>query len=89
MHDGHALAQLRASAAGLLYDLAGDDQYLMDNGDPPSGGDPLYPATQRPDLGHAAHPDTERARGWVVVFVNGRGPPIAHDPAATVDHERR
>lgn len=37
-----------ARAAGLLYDLAGDDQYLMDPGDPAVGGDPLYYSPQRP-----------------------------------------
>lgn len=37
-----------AAASGLLYDIAGDDQYLMDAGDPTVGGDPLYFNAQRP-----------------------------------------
>ncbi|MCK6549481.1 hypothetical protein L6R52_26820, partial [Myxococcota bacterium] len=37
-----------AFAAGLLYDVDGDDEYLMDVGDPAHGGDPLYFSAQRP-----------------------------------------
>lgn len=37
-----------ARGAGLLFDQAGDDQYLMDPGDPEVGGDPLYFSAQRP-----------------------------------------
>jgi hypothetical protein len=44
MSQGFAFAR----ATGLLYDLAGDDQYLMDVGDPALGGDPLYYSPQRP-----------------------------------------
>ncbi len=36
-----------AKGAGLLYDQAGNDQYLMDVGDPDIGGDPLYLSAQR------------------------------------------
>jgi hypothetical protein len=36
-----------AKAAGLIYDVSGDDQYLMDPGDPAVGGDPLYFNAQR------------------------------------------
>ncbi len=36
-----------ARAAGLVYDKAGNDQYLMDSGDPAFGGDPLYFSSQR------------------------------------------
>lgn len=37
-----------AKAVGLLYDRDGDDEYLMDSGDPSIGGDPLYFSAQRP-----------------------------------------
>jgi hypothetical protein len=43
-----------ARGAGLLYDLAGADDYLMDNGDPMYGGDPLYPSAQRPASSNAS-----------------------------------
>jgi hypothetical protein len=43
-----------ARGAGLIYDLAGDDQYLLDNGDPMFGGDPLYPSAQRPTNSNAS-----------------------------------
>lgn len=35
-------------AVGMLYDGAGNDQYLVDNGDPADGGDPLYWTIQIP-----------------------------------------
>jgi hypothetical protein len=44
MSQGFAFAR----GAGAIYDLAGDDQYLMDPGDPAVGGDPLYFNAQRP-----------------------------------------
>ncbi|MCA9674225.1 MAG: hypothetical protein KC464_04205, partial [Myxococcales bacterium] len=44
MSQGFAFAR----AAGVVYDLTGDDQYLMDPGDPDVGGDPLYFNAQRP-----------------------------------------
>lgn len=37
-----------ARAAGLLYDVDGDDIYFLDPGDPDFGGDPLYLSGQRP-----------------------------------------
>jgi hypothetical protein len=36
-----------AKAIGLAYDTSGDDQWLMDVGDPAAGGDPLYFNSQR------------------------------------------
>ena len=36
-----------ARGAGLAYDLAGDDEWLMNVGDPMFGGDPLYRSAQR------------------------------------------
>lgn len=48
-----------ARAAGLSYDVAGDDRYLMDPGDPAVGGDPLYFNGQRP--GRA---NTTLGQGW-------------------------
>ncbi|MCC7386191.1 MAG: hypothetical protein IT384_30390 [Deltaproteobacteria bacterium] len=43
-----------AASVGLSYDLAGDDQYLLDVGDPAIGGDPLYPSAQRPTSSNAS-----------------------------------
>lgn len=37
-----------ARAAGAVYDVAGDDFYFLDPGDPDAGGDPLYYSAQRP-----------------------------------------
>ncbi len=37
-----------ARGAGLAQDLTGDDQWLMNVGDPAFGGDPLYASAQRP-----------------------------------------
>lgn len=37
-----------ARGAGLAYDVAGDDDWLMNVGDPELGGDPLYNSAQRP-----------------------------------------
>ena len=37
-----------ARGVGLVYDVAGDDRYLMNVGDPEFGGDPLYFSAQRP-----------------------------------------
>lgn len=48
-----------ARGAGLAYDVAGDDQWLMDPGDPMFGGDPLYFNGQRP--GRA---NTTLGQGW-------------------------
>jgi hypothetical protein len=50
VHKAYSMAQgfAYARASGLLYDVAGDDKYLMDVGDPMFGGDPLYFNAQRP-----------------------------------------
>ncbi len=42
-----------ARGGGLLYDVTGDDQYLMDVGDPEFGGDPMYFNAQRPGRANA------------------------------------
>jgi hypothetical protein len=39
-------------AVGVLYDANGNDHYLADNGDPDSGGDPLYWTPQIPGKGN-------------------------------------
>lgn len=39
-----------ARGAGLAFDLSGDDDWLMNVGDPSYGGDPLYFSAQRPGL---------------------------------------
>lgn len=37
---------------GVLYDATGSDKYLVDNGDPADGGDPLYWTPQVPGKGN-------------------------------------
>jgi hypothetical protein len=55
VHKAYSMAQgfAFARSAGLVYDLAGKDQYLMDVGDPMSGGDPLYFNAQRPGMANS------------------------------------
>lgn len=43
-----------ARAVGVAYDVAGDDRWLLDAGDPMFGGDPLYPSAQRPTNSNAS-----------------------------------
>ncbi|MBI2376438.1 MAG: hypothetical protein HYV07_20755 [Deltaproteobacteria bacterium] len=43
-----------ARGAGLVLDAGGDDRYELDVGDPALGGDPLYPAEQRPEASNAS-----------------------------------
>lgn len=43
-----------ARGVGVLLDLAGNDEYELDVGDPALGGDPLYPSDQRPEASNAS-----------------------------------
>ncbi len=81
MAQGFAFAQ----AVGLIYDTDGDDDYLMDPGDPTVGGDPLYFSGQRPGranttlgqgYGFGRRADTtDRAfmSGGVGILIDGAG----------------
>lgn len=41
-------------AAAAIVDLAGDDEYLLDSGDPATGGHPLYYSPQLPGSGNTS-----------------------------------
>lgn len=74
-----------ALAAGLSFDVDGDDVYFLDPGDPDQGGDPLYFSAQRPGranstlgqgFGFGRRADfTDRAfmSGGIGIVIDGRG----------------
>jgi hypothetical protein len=56
VHKGYSAMQGYAFTRGFgaVVDLAGDDEYTTDVGDPAFGGDPLYPSAQLPGRGNTA-----------------------------------